>query len=359
MKRITFLLPAVANVPVGGYKVVYEYANRLVNDGFAVSIVYAAYSKRYDVSMLFNMLRAVKGLFRLFYYRVFGYSTAWFDVDAKVDEQVVMSLSERFVPKSDIYIATSVLTAIELNRWSCDNEKKVYLIQHYENWAGVTDTMLCETYRYPFKKIVISKWLYKIVSQYDPQCVQIPNGFDFDFFKRTTNYADRDSCCLAMLYHTQELKGCADGFKALSIVKQRYPELKVNIFGVAPRPQDLPDWYCYYQQPNREDFNKLYNEASIFVGTSWAEGWGLTVGEAMMCGCAIACTDNDGYKEMVTDGQTALISPIKTPELLADNIIRLIEDSKLREGIANNGYEHIQLFCWDSSYKKLKSLLVG
>lgn len=33
-KKIAILLPGIPMSPIGGYKVVYEYANRLVQDGF-------------------------------------------------------------------------------------------------------------------------------------------------------------------------------------------------------------------------------------------------------------------------------------------------------------------------------------
>lgn len=42
MKSIVFLLPCSASKPVGGFKVVYEYANRLVRDGINVHIVYSS-----------------------------------------------------------------------------------------------------------------------------------------------------------------------------------------------------------------------------------------------------------------------------------------------------------------------------
>ena len=38
--NVVFLLPGVDHGPVGGYKVVYEYANRLVYDGWSVTLVY-------------------------------------------------------------------------------------------------------------------------------------------------------------------------------------------------------------------------------------------------------------------------------------------------------------------------------
>ena len=41
-KIITFLLPGPSKKPVGGYKIVYEYANCLINDNYDVNIVLSA-----------------------------------------------------------------------------------------------------------------------------------------------------------------------------------------------------------------------------------------------------------------------------------------------------------------------------
>ena len=41
-KRILFLLPSIGVKPIGGFKVIYEYANRMVADGFDVGIGYPA-----------------------------------------------------------------------------------------------------------------------------------------------------------------------------------------------------------------------------------------------------------------------------------------------------------------------------
>jgi len=160
-----------------------------------------------------------------------------------------------------------------------------------------------------------------------------------------------------MLYNESPLKDCQTAFQALEIVKSHFPKTKVMIFGTTPRPLDLPEWYEYYQCPNQAQHNAIYNESSIFIGSSIAEGWGLTVGEAMICGAAIACTDIDGYKEMVEDGKNAILSPIKDYKALASNIIRLIEDDELRIRLATRGNRDIMKFNWDSSYKMMKSAL--
>ena len=154
-----------------------------------------------------------------------------------------------------------------------------------------------------------------------------------------------------MMYHLSILKGCKYGFEALNIVKKRYPELKAYIFGVPPAPK-LPQWMTYYKQPDRQTLNKIYNTAAIYLGPSLTEGWGLTVGEAMICGAAVVCTDNKGYREMATNNKTALLSPIKDSQSLANNIMYLIEHDDERLRIAKAGQQNIAQFTWDDAYKK-------
>lgn len=359
-KRISFLLPGMGEKPAGGYKVVYEYANRMVADGYDVSIIYPAYSFRYRQSALIRWLRMLKALIRFLLYGITGrYSCkTWFDLDERVRERWVYSLAERFVPVADVYVATAVRTSVYLNAYKqISNEQKYYFIQHFENWGEVTDEDVMQTYHYKIRKIVIANWLKRIVEECGESCELIPNGFDFSYFHITTPICQKSKYKVCMLYHLSEWKGCADGFKALTIVKENYPQLEVNLFGVPPRPEGLPDWYHYYQQPDQETHNRIYNEAALFVGPSWTEGWGLTVGEAMMCGCAVACTDNLGYMEMATDGETALLSPIKDVEALANNILRLIGDDELRYRIAENGYRNIQQFTWERAYSNVRELM--
>ena len=352
MSTITFIFPHPVAGPTGGYKVAYEYANRLVADGHRVNIVYSGslfWRKKSLYFKLTNCIRYIQMLIK-------GYGCRkWFNLDKRVKEHLTLSLNYRHVPKSDIYICTSPYTAMYVKDYPTEN--KYYLIQDYENWGAVTDEKLIETYHYPLKKIVISTWLEKLMEKHGCDCTFIRNGFDFDYFKKSKEIETRDRCTITMLYRPAVVKGCKYGFAALDIVKKEYPQLKVNIFGIEPRPDFLPEWYSYYQSPNKETHNRIYNEAAIFIGCSSVEGWGLPIGEAMICGAAVACTNNNGYLEMAKDGETALVSPIKDAQALANNIIRLIKDDELRHRIARNGNEFIKQFRWDSSYCKLKETL--
>lgn len=359
-KRILFLLPSIGVKPIGGFKVVYEYANRLAADGFEVNIIYPAYCARIGQNLLLAFLRRCKAVWRYaLNYFTKGYACSWFKIDSRVHELWTWSLAEKFVPKADFYIATSINTSVYLNNYKhIPVDHKFYLIQGFENWNGITDEQVIKTYHYPMHKIAIAHWLGDIVHKTGESYSVIPNGFDFNYFRKRIDISSRNHFIVCMLYHRAEVKGCTDGFAALEIVKKKYPSLQVNIFGVPTRPEQLPDWYHYYQTPDRDTHNRIYNESAIFIGTSWKEGWGLTIGEAMICGCAVACTDNSGYLEMAIPNVTALISPVQNPEALAANIIRLIEDDKLRYRIAEAGHQNIQRFSWEKSYEKLKDLLL-
>ena len=352
-KRIVFLFPHPTAGPTGGYKVVYEYANRLAADGYQVGIVYSG-SIYWNRKSLFHKMTCC---IRYIQKQLQGYSCrSWFTLDERIDEHFTFSLNQRHVPKADIYVATSPYTAYYLNEYD-HSSKKFYFIQGYENWGEGLKAILHDTYHYPFQKVVIARWLKEMLKkQFQEESIWIPNGFDFSKFKKTIAVERKNPLMLTMLFHQMELKDCAMGFKALEIVKERFGNLRVTLFGVPDKPKDLPDWYDYYKQPSDEAHNMLNNEAAIFIGTSKTEGWGLTVGEAMMCGQAVCCTDNAGYQEMAIDGETALVSPVGDSEAMANNIIRLIEDEELRYRIANNGYQFIQRFTWEESYHKLKTL---
>jgi glycosyltransferase involved in cell wall biosynthesis len=161
-----------------------------------------------------------------------------------------------------------------------------------------------------------------------------------------------------MLYHhSSEVKGCNFGLKTLYILKERYPQLKAFFFGVPVRPNNLPSWIEYYRCPDKETHNAIYNQAAIYIAPSLQEGFGLPLGEAMMCGAVVVCTDIGGFSELARNNDTALVSPVKDPVAMANNVSELIEDDNLRYKIADNGYRHIQNYTWEKAYNKLKGYI--
>lgn len=352
-KHFLFLLPEYYEMPIGGYKVVFEYSNRLISDGNKVTIAYPYFLYFAESSLK----RKLKMLFFFFYYKIFKRKgvNVWFPLSYKVANEYVLTLSQKNMPEADFYIATSMETATHLNKYEIDNSKKYYLIQALEDWQWGKEEAL-KTWKYKLNKIVISPWLQSIAEGLGEKSVLIQNGVDRPGIGKHIEIQEKDKYTVMMLFHKQKLKGCDDGLEALKIVKNKYPMLKSIWFGCPKKPSYLPSWITYYQKPDNELLSKLYNEAGIFIGTSHNEGFGLTVGEAMSCGCAVACTNAGGYLTMSKNGETALVSEIKNIQQLANNIITLLQNDKLRYEISQNGYEYIQRFTWDKAYEKFKLL---
>ncbi len=211
---ITFLFPHPVAGPTGGYKVVYEYANRLVADGYKVNIVYSGsiyWSRKTLYRKLTCGVRYLQDLVGG------GYSCkGWFPLDSRVSELFSLSLNQRHVPKSDIYVATSPYTAYYLNHYTGIGFRKFYFIQGYEDWGPGLKAILHDTYHYTMQKIVISQWLQSMLREkFGEESVLIPNGFNFTRFDLTIPIARKNSLRVSMLYHLMERKDCAMGFRVL------------------------------------------------------------------------------------------------------------------------------------------------
>lgn len=350
---ISFLLPGPPTRPAGGFKVALEYANYLAKLGYEVNVVYP-YALYFNRKSIFGKINT---LIRFPFAMLKHYTAkSWFKLDESVKEHRFFSLNPLYVPKTDYYVATALETAFRLKVYDLSDKHKLYLIQGFEAWGDPEETVY-ESYRLGLKNIAVSNWLKNKVESAGAQCTLIRNGFDFDYFRLTQPIDDRSPYTVSMMYSDDKKKGYEYGLEALCTVRNRYPQLKVMMFGTPERPADMPGWIDYYRQPDRDTHNRIYNSSSIYLAPSLQEGWGLTVGEAMICGNAIVCTDTLGFQEMVTDGKEGLIVPVKNSRALADALLKLIDNPELRLSMANTSVRTIASFSWEDSFRKFGSLL--
>lgn len=353
-RRITFVVPGAARLPVGGFKVIYEYANRLSARGHHVSVVHPALA-RVDAARPEIARSALCYVCRKL---ARAYRPHWFPVSPAVRLLWVPSLSSRYIPDADAVIATAWQTAEWVAEYPKAKGEKLYLIQQLETWHGM-DERVAATWRLPLRKLAIAQWLIDFARSIGEVAELQPNGLDFERFFLTKAIADRKPSSVMMLYHLAKDKGSADGLKALSIVRKQVPDLQITLFGTPDRPAHLDSSIHYHHCPPQEMLRSLYNDSAVFVAPSWTEGWALPPAEAMMSGAALAATDIGGHHGYAITGQTALLSQPRQPEMLADNILRLIRDNALRTRIASAGHQFVQQFTWDRSVDKLERVLLA
>lgn len=342
---ITFILPSPADTPSGGYKVVYEYANRLISRGYQISIGFDCRTtgiQYHFPEWLRKPLARIIGNCRCMRY------PRWFHLDKRIRKFCVFNNE---LPQSDYYIATAYHTTELVNKPSC---KWIYLVQGFENWEDVTDDDVYKSYQKITKRIVVAKWLLeKIESKiHCGENLLIYNGLDSNVFFSTCDIEDRYHHSITMLYHPGEYKGSKYGIEVIKRVKTLYPDLKVTIFGVPKRPAIIPDWIEYHQNISQEDLNSLYNATTVVLLPSIEEGFGLTGIEAMACGCVLCTSDFQGSREYAISNYNALISHPKDVDGMVRNVREAFDNRETRNRLSQNGKNIIDKFNWEKSIDK-------
>lgn len=354
--RIHFVLPTHGANPVGGYKVVYEYANGLQRMGHAVTVSHAHVLAR----PAWAELRRPRVWAAWAKSLVTGrhLPSPWFQVDAAVSMRLVPCLHACWAPPADVVVATSWETAEWVARWPQRCGRPFYLIQHFEDWSGDARRVLA-TWRLPLRKVVIAQWLADIaVGQGETACV-VPNGLDFSAFGVDRPVAGRTAPRALMLHHEAAWKGSAAGIHALALVRAQRPDLQATLFGVRPRPVDLPGWIVYEQLPSPARLRALYNDASVFLGPSRTEGWGLPPCEAMMSGAAVVLTDIGGHREFARPDDNCLMVPVDDAPAMAAALLRLLDEPALRERLANQALQDIRAFTWARAVAQFEQVLTS
>lgn len=352
MMRINFILPGPGNAPVGGFKIAYEYANRLAVRGHQVTVVHQAL-RRLDRGPRYHYWRMLRYLERRLTRS--WRPDKWFALRPEVNVLWVPMPDASGVPAGDVIVATSWETAEMVAEYPPDRGHGFYLVQHVEDWSGPRERVE-QTWRLPLCKIVISRWLQETVEKVGEKTVFIPNGLDNREFGIDLPPEKRTPKRLIMPWSRIKWKGSRDGLEAVKLVHREHQDIQLNLFGLDHFPGRLQDWMHYDRNPSRTRLREIYNEAAIFVGPSWSEGWGLPPCEAMLSGAVAVITDNPGHREFAVHEVNALMSPPKHPELLAKNILRLLNDQDLRLQLATRGAEDIRAFDWDQSVSDMESL---
>lgn len=348
MKKILFVLSIPTNHPVGGYKTVYEYSNRLIKKGYDVTIAFPC--GKYGIrpwipSFIQKIYTRIAGTIRVHKW------PTWFSLDPRVKKIGIFNERQRF-DDYDVIIATARYTSYFVAKQKC--KKKCYFIQGFENWHGVSDEEVYDSYRLGLTNLVITNWLKQVVDKViaPKKSILLPNGLDYSIFHKLD--LPREPHSVAMLYHAGDYKGSKYGIAAILCLKDKYPDLKAYLFGAPERPADLPDWISYTQNIGQQDLCKLYNRVYVYMYPSIQEGLGLTCIESMACGCALAVSDYKGAGEFAFHEKTALVSSIRDSEAMAVNVSRLFEDEALRKNIAENGESFVnENFDWNKSVDKL------
>jgi len=101
---------------------------------------------------------------------------------------------------------------------------------------------------------------------------------------------------------------------------------------------------------DKDSLPALYSGATIFVMPSLFEGFGMTVLEAMQCGCPVACSNLTALPEVA--GDAAVLFDPRDRRQFRRVLLQMVSDRHLRQELRGKGFAQAARFNWHTTAQK-------
>lgn len=139
-------------------------------------------------------------------------------------------------------------------------------------------------------------------------------------------------------------KRISDAIAALPLVLERFPDARLLIVGDGPdraflerRAADVGLGESIVFAGFQPDVRPFLECMDVLVHPSETEGLPLTLVEAMFASRPVVATDVPGSNEVVVDGETGFLVPLRDPRALAEKVITLLGQPELRAAMGAAG----------------------
>ena len=348
--KITFILPTAGLC--GGIRVVAIYAQLLQQRGHELFIVSVAHPK----PSLREQLRSLKK------------GTGWIKVPKNLPSHfdnldiphkiidVGYELTDKDVPDADVIVATFWLTAEWVARLSPKKGAKAYFVQGHD----VFDGKGCATYALPLHKIVISRFLQKLMEeQYNQHDLSfVPNSVDLQQFNAPMREKQMVPT-VGMVYTTDDCKGCDITLQAIALAKKDILDLRLIAFGIEKPTSELPFPFDteYIRQPPQDKIKDIYSQCDAWLFGSREEGFGLPILEAMACRTPVIATPAGAAPELLNWGTGILVKP-EDPVDMAKAIAQIARLSNSEWQImSERAYSQASNYSWQDATSLFEAAL--
>ena len=145
-------------------------------------------------------------------------------------------------------------------------------------------------------------------------------------------------------------KGLADLLTAFRLLNRSDIELVIAGSPKAPLGfyrRHFPEFIYEAGRPHHEILN-LMKSCDIFCLPSIVEGRALVLQEAMSQGLPIVITPNTGGSDLVVEGETGFIVPIRSPEAIAERIAWFGDNLDRLPGMSRNAQLKAAMYTWEN-----------
>jgi glycosyltransferase involved in cell wall biosynthesis len=267
------------------------------------------------------------------------------------------------VPDADVVVATWWETAEWVSRLGPMKGAKVYFIQHHEVFPYLPIARSQATYRLPFHKIVVAKWLKDLMeSEYQDFTVDlVPNSVDHAQFFAPVR-GKQAFPTVGFLYSTAAFKGLDVLLPALALVRERVSGLRLVAFGgeMPTASLVLPEGTDFSYYPQQDQIRNIYARCDVWATASKSEGFNLPAMEAMACRTPVVSTRTGWPEEAVKSGWNGVLVDVDDVSALAGALEWVLaQTDEAWRTLSSNAFETVAESSWDVSATMFEKALVN
>ncbi len=168
---------------------------------------------------------------------------------------------------------------------------------------------------------------------------------------------------IAVTARLVEWKGIDGIIRAVSLLRNKYPDIHLTIAGDGPERKNLEtlatelevrDVVTFKGNVSRSETWLIRKESQVYVLNSTYEGLPHTALTSFAADIPVVATDIPGTNEAVYDGVSGLLVPIDNPEALALGIEKIFMDPALGTKLTQGGQKILhEKFSWDAHLSTL------
>jgi glycosyltransferase involved in cell wall biosynthesis len=200
--------------------------------------------------------------------------------------------------------------------------------------------------------VVPSGYLVEVLAEFGLLAQAIPNlvdGLQFAFRMRRPL---RPHLVCTRGFHTYY---CVDVVvRAFAEIKKTFPDARLDLVGGGPLERDIRSLVRelklsgvdFKGVATRSEIGRFYDQADIFINASRLDNMPVSVLEAFASGMPVVSTEPEGMRYLVEHGVTGLLSPPGDASALAQNVIRVLQDSELADRLVSNARQEFRRYSW-------------
>lgn len=203
--------------------------------------------------------------------------------------------------------------------------------------------------------IVPSVYLQQVFSQFKQASTIVANTLDPELFKPTKKQVNSAQLHIIVTRNLEAIYDVATAIRAFALILQSHPTAKLTLAGEGPELAQLQQLVTELQldtavnfvgRLNRNDMAALYQSADIMLNTSLVDNSPNSLIEAMASGVAIISSNVGGIPLLVKHEYDALLVPPQKPDLIFQQLQRLLNEPELKQQLITNGLTSCSRFHW-------------